>query len=136
MAIEVTGVAPLVQVFDMPRSIRFYRDVLGFAVTGRSKAKSDDPDDVDWCMLELGPATVMLNTAYDPDDVPSAPDAARWDGHQDTGLFFACPDVDGAYRHLVAMGVEVDPPKVAWYGMKQLSLKDPDGFGIVFQWKA
>jgi glyoxylase I family protein len=32
--------------------------------------------------------------------------------------------------------VQVDPPKVAWYGMKQLSLTDPDGFGICFQWKA
>jgi glyoxylase I family protein len=136
MAIEVTGVAPLVQVFDMRKSIRFYRDVLGFAVTGRSKPMTDDPDDVNWCMLELGGACVMLNTAYDPDDVPEAPDAARWGGHQDTCLFFGCRDVDGAYRELVQKGVQVDPPKVAWYGMKQLSLTDPDGFGICFQWKA
>jgi catechol 2,3-dioxygenase-like lactoylglutathione lyase family enzyme len=136
MAIEVTGVAPLVQVFDMPKSIRFYRDVLGFAVTSHSKAKSGDEDDVDWCMLELGPATVMLNTAYDPGDVPAEPDAGRWSGHQDTGLFFGCPDVDAAYRHLVEKGVDVSPPKVAWYGMKQLYLKDPDGFVICFQWKA
>ena len=136
MAIEVTGVAPLVQVFDMPKSLRFYRDVLGFAVTGRSKAFSDNADDVGWCMLELGAATIMLNTAYDPDDVPEAPEAARLDGHQDTGLFFGCPDVDAAYRHLVSKGVDVEAPKVTWYGMKQLSLKDPDGFGIVFQWKA
>jgi catechol 2,3-dioxygenase-like lactoylglutathione lyase family enzyme len=136
MAIEIRGVAPLVQVFSMPRSIRFYRDVLGFEVTGRSASMSDDPDDVNWCMLELGGACVMLNTAYDPDDVPDAPDAARWSGHQDTGLFFACPDVDGAYRHLVEKGVEVNPPKVAWYGMKQLYLTDPDGFGVCFQWTA
>jgi glyoxylase I family protein len=136
MAIEVTGVAPLVQVFDMRKSIRFYRDVLGFAVTGRSKPMTDDPDDVNWCMLELGGACVMLNTAYDPDDVPEAPDAARWGGHQDTCLFFGCRAVDGAYRELVQKGVQVDPPKVAWYGMKQLSLTDPDGFGICFQWKA
>ncbi len=65
MAIEVQGVAPIVQVFDMPRSIRFYRDVLGFMVTGRSRAKSADPDDVDWVMMKLSNATVMLNTAYD-----------------------------------------------------------------------
>ena len=84
MAIEVQGVAPLVQVFDMPRSIRFYRDLLGFKVTGNSKAKSADPDDVDWAMLQLSNATIMLNTAYDPDDVPEAPDAGalvRAPGH-------------------------------------------------------
>jgi uncharacterized glyoxalase superfamily protein PhnB len=50
-------------------------------------------------------------------------------------LYFGCPDVDGAYRHLKAKGVAVDPPKVAWYGMKQLYLTDPDGFGICFQWR-
>ena len=136
MAIEVTGVAPLIQVFHMPTAIRFYREKLGFKVTGSSEPKSADPDDVDWVMLELGGATVMLNTAYDPGDVPERPDAARWSGHQDTCLFLGCPDVDGAYRELVEQGVELDPPKVAWYGMKQLYLKDPDGFGICFQWKA
>jgi glyoxylase I family protein len=136
MPIEIQGVSPLVQVFDMPKSIRFYRDVLGFTVTGNSKAKSDDPDDVDWVMLQLCDATVMLNTAYDPDDVPDAPEAGRWSGHQDTCLFFGCPDVDAAYQHLVAKGLDLKPPKVAWYGMKQLYITDPDGFGLCFQWKA
>ena len=67
---------------------------------------------------------------------PSAPETGRWSGHQDTCLYFGCPDVDGAYQHLVSQGVKADPPKVAWYGMKQLYLKDPDGFGICFQWSA
>jgi glyoxylase I family protein len=136
MSIEVQGVAPLVQVFDMPRSLRFYRDVLGFTVTGKSDPKSDDPDDVNWVMMQLCDACVMLNTAYDPDDVPEAPDAGRWTGHQDTCLYFGCPDVDAAYQHLLSKGFKADPPKVAWYGMKQLYINDPDGFGICFQWKA
>lgn len=136
MGIEVRGVAPLVQVFDMPRSIRFYRDVLGFTVTGRSRAKSADPDDVGWAMLQLSNTTIMLNTAYDPEDVPVEPDAARWSGHQDTCLYFGCPDLEGAYQQLVASGYPANPPKAAWYGMKQLYLTDPDGFGICFQWPA
>ena len=97
---------------------------------------SDDPDDVNWAMLQLSQAEIMLNTAYDPDDVPEAPESGRWSGHQDTCLYFGCPDVDGAYQHLVAQGLDVNPPKVAWYGMKQLYLTDPDGFGICFQWTA
>lgn len=136
MSIEVQELVPLLQVFDMPTSIRFYRDMLGFKVSGNSKPKSQDSDDVNWAMLELGPATVMLNTAYDPDDVPEAPDMARWEGHQDTCLYFGCPDVDSTYEYLKSKGIECDPPKVVWYGMKQLYLKDPDGFGICFQWKA
>ena len=136
MGIEVRGLAPLLQVFHMPTAIRFYRDVLGFEITGKSDAMSDDPDDVNWVMLQSNDAVVMLNTAYDPDDTPKAPDAARWSGHQDTGLFIGCPDVDSAYEFLKSKGVNCAPPRVAWYGMKQLYIKDPDGFGICFQWRA
>ena len=136
MSIEVKGVTPMVQVFDMPRSIRFYRDLLGFKVLSSSKAISANPDDVNWVLLQLSNAEIMLNTAYDPDDVPEAPDPGRWSGHQDTCLYFGCPDVDGAYQHLVAQGLAINPPNVAWYGMKQLYLTDPDGFGICFQWTA
>lgn len=136
MPIEVQGCSPLIQVFKMPTSLRFYRDVLGFTVTGKSKQLSDDPDDVNWAMLELGAATIMLNTAYDPEDVPEAPEAGRWAGHQDTCLYLACPDVDGAYAYLRSKGVELKPPKVAWYGMKQLYVTDPDGFFLCFQWAA
>ena len=32
MAIAVRGVCPLIQVFDIPTSIRFSRDLLGFEV--------------------------------------------------------------------------------------------------------
>ena len=53
-----------------------------------------------------------------------------------TGLFIGCPDVDGMYQHLRAQGIEVDAPKVAPYGMKQLWVKDPDGFTVCFQWPA
>jgi hypothetical protein len=78
----------------------------------------------------------MLNTAYDDDARPEQPDSMRMLGHQDTGLFIGCPDVDGAYEQLRSKGINVSKPKVAWYGMKQINLKDPDGFGICFQWKA
>lgn len=136
MAIEVRGVAPMIQVFNMPRSIHFYRDLLGFRVISSSKAMSADPDDVNWVLLQLSNAEIMLNTAYDPNDVPVTPEPGRWSGHQDTCLYFGCPDVDGAYQHLLAQGLAIESPKVAWYGMKQLYLTDPDGFGICFQWSA
>jgi len=137
MAIEVRGgLTPLIQVFHMPTALRFYRDLLGFNVTGKSRILSADQDDVGWCMLQLNDAVVMLNTAYDPEETPEKPDAARWGGHQDTGLFIGCPDVDAAYAYLKERGVEVSAPNVTYYGMKQIYLTDPDGFGICFQWRA
>lgn len=133
MSIEVRGVCVLLQVFDMPTSVRFYRDVLGFEVVQTSVREGDQ---FDWGLLRLGEASLMLNTAYEQENRPPQPDKSLAAAHNDTCLYFGCPDVDAAYRHLLDHGVEVKEPKVAPYGMKQLYLRDPDGYGLCFQWPA
>ena len=132
MPIDLHGLCPLVQVYDMPTSLRFYRDVLGFEVFSTSPPRS--PDDCDWVWLKLNDAELMLNTAYEHDSRPPVPDPARIAAHDDTCLYISCPDVDLAYRQLLAKGLNLKEPKVAPYGMKQLYLKDPDGYGLCFQW--
>jgi len=64
------------------------------------------------------------------------PDPARTAAHQDTGLFFGCPDVDAAYAELVEKGVNAKAPVVTGYGMKQMYLRDLDGYELCFQWRA
>ena len=134
MAIDVRGVCTLVLVFDMPTSLKFYRDVLGFEVVGTSDDAAGD--NVDWCYLRLGKTELMLNGMYEADDRPPAPDKKRIAAHSDTCLYFGCPDVEAAYRHLRAKGIAVKEPKVAAYGMKQLYVLDPDGYNLCFQWEA
>jgi len=135
MAIECEGISPLLQVYDMPTSVRFYRDILGFDLVSNAAVRAED--EFGWCLLRSADSTeIMLNTAYDYGERPDAPDPARIAAHGDTCLYFGCPDVDVAYRHLRDKGLNINEPKVAWYGMKQLYLTDPDGFGICFQWKA
>lgn len=96
MALHLRGVAPLLQVYDMPTSVRFYRDMLGFEVVSTSPLLGTDQ--FHWALLRLGDTELMLNTAYESDDDrPSVPEATRIAAHRDTGLFFGCPDVDGAY---------------------------------------
>ena len=132
MAIDVRGLAPLLQVFDMPASIRFYRDVLGFAVVGTSQPG----EYFDWALLRRNGIELMLNTAYERDQRPPAPHPARVAAHNDTGLFFGCPDLDAAYTHLRAKGLNVKEPVIRDYGMKQLYVTDPDGYNLCFQWPA
>jgi glyoxylase I family protein len=132
MSIEVRGVCVLLQVFDMPTSIHFYRDVLGFEVVQTSKR---DGDQFDWALLRLNDTQVMLNTAYEQDSRPAQPDSTRIAAHRDTCLYFGCPDVDRAYRHLRAQGIDVNEPTIASYGpTKQLYVQDPDGYQLCFQW--
>jgi catechol 2,3-dioxygenase-like lactoylglutathione lyase family enzyme len=134
MALDVRGLCPLLQVFDMPTSVRFYRDLLGFEVKSTSPARGG-ADRFHWVLLGLGGAELMLNTAYEFDDErPAVEEAGRLKGHGDCCLYLASPDVDAAYERLRDQGIEVEKPKVAPYGMKQMYLKDPDGYGICFQW--
>ena len=132
MAVDIEGMAPLLQVFDMPTAIRFYRDVLGFDLV----ATSGGGEQSDWVLLRHAGVELMLNTAYEADTRPSIPDAARFAGHADVGLFFGCADLESAYSYLVANGVQAEPPTVAPYGMKQLYVTDPDGYVLCFQWPA
>jgi catechol 2,3-dioxygenase-like lactoylglutathione lyase family enzyme len=138
MALTLRRVCPLLQVFDMPGSLAFYRDVLGFALVETApSADQVTGDQFGWVWLRHDTAELMLNTAYDQDAArPPAPDPARVAAHEDTALFIGCPDVDAAYEHLRAHDVPVGAPTVAPYGMKQLYVKDPDGFMLCFQWTA
>jgi catechol 2,3-dioxygenase-like lactoylglutathione lyase family enzyme len=132
MTIVVDGAAPLLQVFDMPTSIAFYRDVLGFQIVSTSQPGPE----FDWVLLRLNDVKLMLNTAYEKETRPPAPDPARIFAHEDTAIFFSCPDVDAAYAHLCSKGLKVNPPTIQAYGMKQLYVTDPDGFSLCFQWPA
>ncbi len=132
MALKLEGLCPLIQVFDMPASLRFYRDLLGFGVA----MQSSPGDECNWVLLRFDQVQLMLNTAYESPQRPPKPDLFRVAAHADTGLFIGCPDIDAAYDYLSGNGIELKKPIVTSYGMKQLYLQDPDGYGLCFQWPA
>lgn len=130
MAIEIQGMAPLLSVFDMPSSLAFYRDKLGFELVG----DSGQGDNSGWVMLRLNDATVMLNTMYEDGSRPPLADPTRVAAHHDTCIYFSCPDVDAAYNHIHEKGIDADKPEIAPYGMKQLYVRDADNYNLCFQW--
>ena len=73
MTMEFGGLTPLIQVFDMPASMRFYCDVLGFRVV---ETNAGEPP-YDWMLLQRNNDEIMLNTMYEADDRPPATDPAR-----------------------------------------------------------
>src|SRR5690606_32446380 len=132
MVPTLEGFAPLLQVFDMRRSLAFYRDVLGFTVV----ASSDPEDDPDWVLLRRDGIALMLNTMYERDERPAVPPRTRTAAHRDMGLYCPCRDRDAAYGHLQACGVDATMPAAAPYGMRQIRARDPDGYEICLQWPA
>lgn len=138
MPLDIRGVCPYFEIYDMPTSLHFYVDQLGFSIVEHSPHRGGDgPYRYHWVWLRLGTANLMLNSAYEFDEErPSREEHLRQRSHGDACLFFGCPDVDGAYAEFLAKGVQIEQePRVAPYGMKQMYIADPDGFGLCFQWK-
>jgi glyoxylase I family protein len=131
--LKLVGMTPLFQVFDMPASIRFYRDVLGFEIISTS-APYSVAEDVDWALLRYNEIEVMLNTAYEKEKRPSVPVLTRITSHSDTCLYFGCPEIDKMYDHLAGQGIMLGKPIITGYQFKAIYIKDPDGFELCFHW--
>ena len=129
---ELGGLTPLLQVYDMPASVCFYRDVLGFTLYNHSPHRGgDDPDRFHWVWLKRGGIDLMLNTAYEFDqERPVPPDAPRTSAHGDVVLYLQCADLDAAYTELRGKLPELAPPHTTSYGMREIGFHDPDGYLI------
>ena len=114
---------PLLYAEDIEAARAFYCEQLGFTLKDRW-----DPDgELAWCALALEGAQIMLQRA-EPEDLEGLKK-----GNSDVALFFMCEDVDALYEEIRARGVAVDPPSDAFYGMRQLTVTDPDGRRICFE---
>lgn len=142
--IDVQSMAPLLWVFDMPASIAFYRDLLGFKIIAAApwsgetqrwlrERHEDTADDFGWARLRLKTIEIMLNTLYEPQHRPAQAEPERVKTQRDVTLYLSCRSVDEAYEYLRSKGVAAEPPATSYYGMKQLTIRDPDGYGICFQ---
>jgi glyoxylase I family protein len=128
------SLTPLIGVFDMPRSLAFYRDLLGFEVVSASpEVETTEGRFSHWMWLRLGAANLMLNTQYDSGERPPKPNVAHVAAHGDVCFYIGCSDIAAVYQQLKRRGVQVEPPKVAAYGLSLFSLTDPDGYTVIFQ---
>jgi glyoxylase I family protein len=130
-ALTIYGTAPLLQVFDMPTSLAFYRK-LGFVVASQSEPESGD--DCNWALLKCYDVELMLNTQFEKNFRPPVPDPQRTKTHADTTLYFGCADINGLYQKFISMGLVIKEPFISQYNFKAIGFKDPDGYGLCFHW--
>jgi catechol 2,3-dioxygenase-like lactoylglutathione lyase family enzyme len=128
MALDFRGACTMLEVFDMPTSLAFYCDILGFKVIG----SSGPVPRCGWALLRHGDVELMLNTQYEDERRPPIADSARQAHHRDTCIYFGCADPDTAYEHLHDHGTNPRVPVVTSYGWKQVYVKDPDGYVLCF----
>jgi len=117
---QVEQVVPFFQVTDMSRSVPFYLDGIGFAMTNKWEVDGK----LRWCWLELGGAALMLQGPY-----KGTPAGKLGEG---VSLCFMCEDAVALYHEFKARGLDASEPFVG-NSMWVTSLQDPDGYRIEFE---
>jgi catechol 2,3-dioxygenase-like lactoylglutathione lyase family enzyme len=124
---EISGIAPLFIVNDVPAALGFYRDRLGFDVT----FEGPEPDDIYFGIVRRGAAMIMFKSV----GVAPVPNytrdvkmgIARWDAY----LHVADPDALAAEyssRHVTFF----EPLNDTDDGLRGFELQDADGYVLFF----
>jgi glyoxylase I family protein len=130
--LKIYGIAPLLYVFDMPTSLAFYRDKLGFKINTQSDPEMGD--DCNFVYLKMDEIELMLNTQYEKKNRPNVPDELRMKVHKDTVLYFGYADIDALYKKFREAGLEMAEPVITQYNFEAIYFSDPDGYGLCFHW--
>ena len=117
----VRELVPLLFVENIGRSLTFYLD-LGFELAGTWEPGGN----LSWCRLQRDSSALMLQQATDED----GPAKGRGRGIE---FFFICDDADAFHSELRRKGMELPSPQTAFYAMKQVFLRDPDGYKLCFE---
>jgi catechol 2,3-dioxygenase-like lactoylglutathione lyase family enzyme len=121
---EISGIAPFFIVRNVPASLSFYHDRLGFDITFQGPA----PDDIFFGIVERGRAMIMFkDVGVDPLPNPKREPRARWDA------YLYVPDPDALAAEFLSRDVEFSVPlKDTDDGLRGFELEDGDGYVLFF----
>jgi len=120
--LRLRSIEPSFTVTDLPRSIRFYTDVLGFVLGDEFK---DDSGTVRGAMLKAGTCQIGLSQ----DDWAKGRDRQR--GVAVRIWCTTAQDIDALAGRIKAAGGKLtQEPKDEPWGGRSISIDDPDGFHL------
>ena len=120
--LRLRSIEPSFTVTDLPRSIRFYTDVLGFVLGDQFK---DDSGTVRGAMLKAGTCQIGLSQ----DDWAKGRDRQR--GVAVRIWCTTAQDIDALAGRIKAAGGKLtQEPKDEPWGGRSISIDDPDGFHL------
>ena len=112
-------VVPEIAVSDIERSLEFYSS-LGFV---KDNEGIIDDKGSQWYSLALGDAALWLIREDIVEDLD--PDEERGNG---VTIYVSVDDVDAVYEKLKPEAMIVKDIETMWYGLRQFSVTDPDGY--------
>jgi glyoxylase I family protein len=112
---------------DLERSIRFYKEVFGFALKERKKPSSPEIEEI--AFLTLSDTMLELLSIKHSAPPPKGPQIGF------RTMAIEVDDMDRAIEYLRGKGVEVSRRPVTIGTSKRAEIKDPDGLSIELrQW--
>jgi catechol 2,3-dioxygenase-like lactoylglutathione lyase family enzyme len=121
------SLSPNLVVADLPRSLAFYRDTLGFELV----ATQPETAPFVFVWLRQGPVNLFLNDAAMVRADPKA-GAHYKDGPGGIALYVTMTGVDAFHARVRDAVAIVDPLETKFYGMREFTITDPDGFVLTF----
>ncbi len=124
---EIGSASPLFIVRDVPVTLAFYRDKLGFEVT----FEGPEPDDIFFGIVQRGRAMIMFKDI----DVEPVPNYTRDIGHGIAvwDAYVYVPDPDSLYEEFASRDVEFSRPLENDHdNLRGFELRDPNGYNLFF----
>ena len=121
---DIGAISPFFIVRNVPSSLAFYRDRLGFEITFQGPV----PEDIFFGIVERGRAMIMFkDVGIDPLPNCQRDGGARWDA------YLYVPDPDALFAEFSSRNVEFSQPlKNDGDGLRGFEIKDIDGYVLFF----
>ncbi len=130
--VKFNKITPNLMVADMEKSLKFYRDVLGFTV---AQTVPEKPPFI-FAWMKRGEAELFLNQHMAPQ--PGQPDL--YGGSKIGGtlsMYLPVEGIEELHKTMEGNGVKIAIPlHKEFYGMKEFAVHDPDGYLIIFAERA
>jgi uncharacterized glyoxalase superfamily protein PhnB len=118
MNLKIHSVVPVLRVTDMPRSLHFYVEILGFSLCWENTQDGGGEN----AMLEAGTVYLLLSTGAHLGAEPGL-----------TGvLYFNIDEIDSYFQRIQEQVTVVWPPETMDYGQREFGIRDPDGYLLAF----
>jgi catechol 2,3-dioxygenase-like lactoylglutathione lyase family enzyme len=124
---EIGGASPLFIVRNVPATLAFYRDKLGFEIT----FEGPEPDDIFFGIVQRDRAMIMFKDV----DIDPVPNCTRDIGHgiASWDAYFYVPDPDALYEEFASQNVDFKVPLCDNHdNLRGFEVRDINGYILYF----
>ena len=124
---KLKNLVPMLNVSDIEKSLQFYSRAFGFEVASDPKAI----EEWKWATIRSGETQLMLSESGGAPNLRAITNP--YENVDWPCIYYFYPeDVESLYQHVLSEGFKPTELETTFYGMKEFSIRDPDGHLLSF----